>query len=82
MLGAYDAAYVAAQERLGFPVTIRDNAALVTADERGSLVKALSEKGLERGDFERLARVYTARAAADPAFAMEIAKAVMASKNT
>jgi len=73
-------AYIAAQEKLGIAVSPNDYAALTAAEERGGMVKALAERSLERADYERLTRVYSARATADSAFAMELSKAVMAAK--
>lgn len=76
LLLAYDAAYVAVQERLGVPVGIDTHAKLQVAAERGTSAGVLKELGLEPTDQMRLGRVWTQRLADEPARMRELAAAI------
>lgn len=76
LLLAYDASYVAAQERLGIQVGIDTHAKLQVAVERGATSVVLRECGLEPADQMRLGRVWTQRLADDPSKMKELAAAI------
>lgn len=60
---AYDAAYVAAQQRVGKPVGVREYARIQVAIEQGEVGRVLADLELELGDLVRLSRVWNKRLA-------------------
>lgn len=76
LLVAYDAAYVAVQERLGVNVGIDTYAKLQVAAERGTSGEVLKAAGLEPADQMRLGRVWTQRLADEPARMRELSAAI------
>lgn len=80
LLGAYDAAYVGTQERLGLRVGLADHARLQVATERGTTAAVLAELGLEPADQRRLGRVWTQRLVDDPPRMAELEAAIDAAR--
>jgi hypothetical protein len=82
MLSAYDAAYVATQERLGLRVGLAEHARLQVAAERGTTQSVLAELGLESADQMRLGRVWTQRLVEDPKLMPVLAAAIEAARTS
>lgn len=80
LLLAYDAAYVAVQEKLGVNVGLDTHARLQVAAERGATADMLKELGLEPPDQMRLGRVWTQRLADEPARMRQLAAAIEAAR--
>ncbi len=66
LAGAFDVAYVAAQERLDPPIGIVEYAQIVVALERGNVGDVLAQLDLELSDLMRLQRVWSRRVASSP----------------
>jgi hypothetical protein len=76
LLGAYDAAYVAALEEERGPIGAEDYARLIVAGERGRADALLRRMGLPRGAMMRIRRVWLARMVQDRAVAAAVRAAV------
>ncbi len=79
---AFDAAYVAAEERLRPKVGVAEYARIQVALERGEVGRVLADLALELGDLMRLQRVWGKRLAASPALAADLARAVESARRT
>jgi len=80
LLVAYDAAYVATQERLGLRVGLAEHARLQVAAERGTTGSVLAELGLEASDQMRLGRVWTQRLVDDATLMPKLSAAIEAER--
>jgi hypothetical protein len=80
LLAAFDAAYVAAQERREPPLGVAEFARIQVGLERNEVGRVLAELDLQLGDLMRLQRVWAKRLAGSPALADELAQAVEAAR--
>jgi hypothetical protein len=80
LLQAFDAAYVAALEKLRGPIRLEDYARLTVASERGSLRAVLEELTIQRSALMRIERVWAKRLAEDPSLLRKTAEAVEAER--
>lgn len=80
LLHAYDAAYVAAQEREKKPIGVREYARILVGVERGEVGKVLADLELQLSDLMRIQRVWTRRVADTPQLGAELSKAVEAAR--
>lgn len=76
LLGAFDVAYVGAQEKLRKPIGVPEYARILIGLERGEVGKVLAELELQLSDLMRLQRVWTKKIADSPKLAADLAKAV------
>jgi hypothetical protein len=80
LLGAYDAAYVGALEKLRGPITTEEYARVVVGVERGDVAAVLAALGLPRTALMRIERVWTKRLAEDAKLAPGVSAAVEAAR--
>lgn len=65
LLSAYDSAYVSALEEKHGPITLEDYVRLAEAAERGAVEAALAERGLPKGAWPHVHRVWIGRMVED-----------------
>jgi hypothetical protein len=75
LLSAFDAAYVASQERLRRPIGVHEYARILVGLERGEVGRVLAELELQLSDLMRLQRVWTKKLAETPRLAAELQQA-------
>lgn len=80
LLSRYDAAYVAAQDKLRRPIGVKEYARILVAREKGDLAEAMGDLGVPRSELMRLDRVWKQRRAAYPDVDKAIAAAVATQK--
>jgi hypothetical protein len=80
MLEAFDAAYVAAQERMGKRLGVGEYARILVGIERGEVGRVLAELELKLSDLVRVQRVWSKRLASSPELGIEVEKAVEAAR--
>jgi hypothetical protein len=76
LLASFDAAYVAAQEKIRRPVRVHEYARILVGLERGDVGRVLTELELQLGDLMRLQRVWTKRTAEDAELAEALRQAM------
>ncbi len=72
LMAAFDAAYVAAQDRLRAPVGVVEYARILVGLERGEVGKVLADLKLQLSDLMRLQRVWSRRTMESPPLAAEL----------
>ncbi|MFO0758979.1 MAG: DUF2169 domain-containing protein [Byssovorax sp.] len=72
---SFDAAYVAAQGRLGKPIGVPEYARILVGLEKGEVGRVLHELELQLSDLMRLQRVWTKKLADTPKLAAELSRA-------
>jgi hypothetical protein len=76
LLTAFDAAYIASQERFRRPIGVAEYARILVGLERGNISRVLVELELQLGDLMRLQRVWTKRIDDIPELADQLRRAM------
>lgn len=76
LVDAFDAAYIATQERLGKRIGVVEYARILVGIERGEVGRVLASLELALSDLVRIQRVWAKKLAATPALGAEVEKTV------
>jgi hypothetical protein len=82
LLSAFDAAYVATQERLRRPIGVAEYARILVGLERGEVGRVLAELELQLSDLMRLQRVWAKKLTDTPELAAELQQATEAARRS